>query len=97
MQPQLRIRKALNRVEGLSQRQLQVFNLFGQGFSARQIAAHLEITEHTVKLHTSRVLEILGLESRLQAGLAAYMYFYGCSCGGVRTCLCSASGRFAED
>ncbi|MGW4638169.1 helix-turn-helix domain-containing protein [Sphaerisporangium sp. NPDC004334] len=92
-QSQLRIKMALDHVEELSPRQLEVFTFFGQGLSARQIATRMNITENTVKLHSGRVLVVLGLESRLQAGIAAYAYCYGCSCGGVRTCQCSAPGQ----
>lgn len=42
--------------------------------STRQIAHRLTVTEHTVKAHTAAILNALGLESRLQAGLAAYAY-----------------------
>jgi DNA-binding NarL/FixJ family response regulator len=61
-------------VELLTPRQLDVFLLLGKGLSTRQIAIRLTVTEHTVKAHTARILHVLGLESRLQAGLAAYVY-----------------------
>ncbi|MFC6086255.1 response regulator transcription factor [Sphaerisporangium aureirubrum] len=61
-------------VELLTPRQLDVFLLLGKGLSTRQIAMRLAVTEHTVKAHTARILHVLGLESRLQAGLAAYVY-----------------------
>jgi DNA-binding CsgD family transcriptional regulator len=59
------------RVEQLSQRELQVFALLGMGLSNRRISAVLAIGERTVKTFVGRVLTKLGLESRLQAGLAA--------------------------
>ncbi|MEV0618618.1 helix-turn-helix transcriptional regulator [Nonomuraea sp. NPDC050404] len=58
----------------LTPRQLDVFLLLGKGMSTRQIAHRLTVTEHTVKAHTAAILNALGLESRLQAGLAAYAY-----------------------
>ncbi|GAA1254529.1 hypothetical protein GCM10009677_00290 [Sphaerisporangium rubeum] len=61
-------------VEQLTPRQLDVFFLLGKGMSTKQIAMRLTVTEHTVKAHTARILHVLGLESRLQAGLAAYVY-----------------------
>lgn len=61
-------------VESLTPRQLDVFLLLGRGMSTKQIAARLGVTEHTVKAHTARILQVLGCESRLQAGLAAYVY-----------------------
>lgn len=59
------------RVEQLSQRELQVFSLLGMGLSNRRISAVLAIGERTVKTFVGRILAKLGLESRLQAGLAA--------------------------
>ena len=59
------------RLEQLSQRELQVFALLGMGLSNRRISAVLVIGERTVKTFVGRVLAKLGLESRLQAGLAA--------------------------
>ena len=61
-------------VELLTPRQLDVFFLLGKGMSTKQIALRLTVTEHTVKAHTARILQVLGLESRLQAGLVAYIY-----------------------
>ncbi|MEU9884215.1 helix-turn-helix transcriptional regulator [Sphaerisporangium sp. NPDC051011] len=61
-------------VELLTPRQLDVFFLLGKGLSTKQIAIRLTVTEHTVKAHTARILHVLGLESRLQAGLVAYVY-----------------------
>jgi ATP/maltotriose-dependent transcriptional regulator MalT len=59
------------RVEQLSQRELQVFSLLGMGLSNRCISAVLAIGERTVKTFVGHILAKLGLESRLQAGLAA--------------------------
>ncbi|MEO3813935.1 helix-turn-helix transcriptional regulator [Sphaerisporangium sp. B11E5] len=61
-------------VELLTPRQMDVFFLLGKGMSTKQIAIRLTVTEHTVKAHTARILHVLGLESRLQAGLVAYVY-----------------------
>ncbi|MBO2446900.1 response regulator transcription factor [Actinomadura barringtoniae] len=58
----------------MTPRQFEVFQLLGKGMSTRQIAGRMAVTEHTVKAHTAKILEVLGLESRLQAGLAALMY-----------------------
>lgn len=61
----------LPRVEQLSQRELQVFSLLGMGLSNRRISAVLSVGERTVKTFVGHILAKLGLESRLQAGLAA--------------------------
>ncbi|MEU6035451.1 helix-turn-helix transcriptional regulator [Actinomadura sp. NPDC047616] len=65
---------SLARVDRLTSRQLEVFLLLGRGMSNRQIAVALEVSEHTVKAHIAKVLRTLGLESRLQAGLAALLH-----------------------
>ncbi|MEU5419525.1 response regulator transcription factor [Streptomyces sp. NPDC001407] len=62
------------RVDLLSERELEVFELLGEGFSNRGIAQRLDVTERTVKFHVARVLSKLRVESRLQAGLVAHTY-----------------------
>ncbi|MGW5646093.1 response regulator transcription factor [Saccharopolyspora sp. NPDC003762] len=64
---------AVERVELLSPRESDVFALLGAGLSNRSIARRLGISERTVKSHVAQVLTKLGLESRLQAGLAAQL------------------------
>lgn len=59
-------------LRGLSLREQEVFLLLGFGLSNRSISKVLGITERTVKAHIGRVLAKLTLESRLQAGLAAF-------------------------
>ena len=53
----------------LTHREHEVLRLLGLGLDNRQIAKTLEVTERTSRLHVSSILEKLGLESRLQAGL----------------------------
>ncbi|MFI1800008.1 LuxR C-terminal-related transcriptional regulator [Streptomyces sp. NPDC020379] len=62
------------RVALLSEREAEVFELLGEGFSNRSIAQRLDVTERTVKFHVARVLSKLCVESRLQAGLVAHTY-----------------------
>ncbi len=62
---------SLGRVDRLTTRQLEVFLLLGHGMSNRQIALTLVVSEHTVKTHIAKILKVLRVESRLQAGLAA--------------------------
>lgn len=69
--------RSIARIDKLTPRQREVLMLLGTGMSTRQIAARMLVTEHTVKAHTTRILEVLGLESRLQAGLAALAYQTG--------------------
>lgn len=55
----------------LSQRELEVLRLLGQGKSNREIAQTLHLTEGTVKNHVTRILGELGLRDRTQAALWA--------------------------
>jgi len=64
----------LKRVSSLTCREMEVFLLLGIGYSNRNIARGLDVTEHTAKAHVARILEKLGVESRLQAGLVSYAY-----------------------
>ena len=59
---------------GLTPREAEVFLLLGYGMSNRTMSALLGVTERTVKYHITQILAKLGLESRLQVGLASYQY-----------------------
>ncbi|MBB6175186.1 DNA-binding NarL/FixJ family response regulator [Nocardiopsis mwathae] len=56
----------------LTDRELQILRLVARALNNRQIAAHLMISEGTVKAHLSRVLGKLRLTSRTQAVVFAY-------------------------
>jgi DNA-binding CsgD family transcriptional regulator len=60
-----------NRIGELTKREYEVFLLLGEGLDNHKISRLLGVGERTVKLHVTRILRKLGLESRLQAGLAA--------------------------
>lgn len=51
----------------LTEREAQVLQLLAQGLANKQIAAHLGISEHTVKFHVSSVFTKLGATSRTEA------------------------------
>lgn len=51
----------------LSKRQSQLIAMLDQGLSNRDIAAQLDISEHTVKVHLWRLFRRLGVKSRTQA------------------------------
>jgi len=60
-------------VEGLkrrlSERELDVAALIAEGYSNKEISTALVISEPTVKKHVGHILDKLGLQDRLQAGL----------------------------
>jgi DNA-binding NarL/FixJ family response regulator len=51
----------------LSRRQKELMLMLNQGFSNRDIAAQMDISEHTVKVHLWRLFRKLGVNSRTQA------------------------------
>lgn len=52
-----------HRVDHLSDRELQVFELAGRGFKPREIAGELRISVSTVETHCARIKEKLGLKN----------------------------------
>jgi LuxR family maltose regulon positive regulatory protein len=54
-------------VEPLTERELEVLHLIGEGYSNRRIAEALVITINTVKKHASSIYGKLGVRSRTQA------------------------------
>lgn len=56
---------------GLTDRELEVLRLVGQGASNRDIAASLFISEKTAKNHLTHIFEKLGVSDRTQAALYA--------------------------
>jgi DNA-binding CsgD family transcriptional regulator len=65
------IAAAVRLARRLSAREWTVFEFLGAGYDNRSIARELGVSERTVKRHVTVILAKLGLESRLQAGLAA--------------------------
>lgn len=69
-----------NQADGLKQgvltpREREVLNYVGQGYTNKQLAKKLFITENTAKNHIKNILEKLLLHNRVQ--LAAYAVHYG--------------------
>jgi DNA-binding NarL/FixJ family response regulator len=58
--------------EGLSQRELEVLSLIAQGFTNREAAGRLFISEATVKTHLLHTYAKLGVRDRAAAVAAAY-------------------------
>jgi len=59
---------------GLTERQAEVLALLTRGLSNREIAARLELSEGTVKIHVTAILKALGVASRTQALVAVTRY-----------------------
>ncbi|HEX7713017.1 MAG TPA: response regulator transcription factor [Bacillota bacterium] len=57
--------------EPLTDRELEVLKLLGQGMGNREIAAQLVVSEKTVKTHVANILQKLQVSSRTQAALYA--------------------------
>lgn len=53
----------LGGVEALSDRELQVFQMIGQGYGTRSIAERLHVSPHTIESHRERIRLKLQLES----------------------------------
>lgn len=56
---------------GLTARERQILPLLGIGKSNREIARALHISRHTVAFHITNILRMLGVSSRVEAGLIA--------------------------
>jgi NarL family two-component system response regulator LiaR len=52
---------------GITPRELEILGLIATGLSNREIAAHLFVSENTVKTHSSRLFDKLGAKRRTQA------------------------------
>ncbi len=67
-------RTAPTRAADLTDREREVLRLVATGHSNARIAQDLGITPGTAKIHVTRILAKLGVESRVQAAVYAYRY-----------------------
>lgn len=63
---------ALKNYRELAPAQQTVLGCLAAGMDIRTTAAHLSRSEHTVKSQTTAILSRLGVNSRLQAGIAGH-------------------------
>jgi DNA-binding NarL/FixJ family response regulator len=55
----------------LGESQLQILRLVAEGFSNREIAARVYLSENTVKSHLQEILQKLGVRNRVEAAIKA--------------------------
>ena len=60
--------------EKLTERELDVLRLIAKGINNGDIAAHLHLSEGTVRNHVSAILEKLGVSDRTQAAVIAIQH-----------------------
>ncbi len=62
-------------IDTLTQRQREVFRLLAQGKSNPEIARELGVSAHTVRIHISAILRVLGVTNRTQAAVFAVNHY----------------------
>jgi DNA-binding NarL/FixJ family response regulator len=68
------IRSNDSKVTSLSDRELQVFSLFGRGFGATRLATELHLSVKTIETHQMRIKEKLGLQSAAELSKEASLW-----------------------
>ena len=61
-----------HRIRALTEREHEILVAIGRGWTNREIAEHLVLSESTVKTHVGRVLAKVGARDRIQAVILAY-------------------------
>ncbi|MEV0324304.1 response regulator [Streptomyces sp. NPDC050658] len=60
------------RLSSLTERELEILTVIGQGWTNAEIAGRLHLAESTVKTHVGRILAKTGARDRVQAVILAY-------------------------
>lgn len=63
-----------SKVTSLSDRELQIFSLFGRGFGATRLAKELHLSVKTIETHQMRIKEKLGLRSAAELSKEASLW-----------------------
>jgi DNA-binding NarL/FixJ family response regulator len=64
------------RQDDLTDREVDVLKLVGEGMANKQIARKLGISERTVKAHLTSIFQLLGVSDRVQAALWAQQHLH---------------------
>ena len=59
--------KTALRLSSLTSRELEILEILSQGYSNREIASKLEISDNTVKFHLKNIYEKIQVDNRTQA------------------------------
>lgn len=63
--------EALNGVDVLTPRQLEVLELLGRGCANKEIETQLRVADRTVRAHLTEIFKVLGVQSRIRAVVEA--------------------------
>ncbi|MBU3014095.1 response regulator transcription factor [Poseidonibacter lekithochrous] len=63
-----------DKIDGLSQRELDVSKFVSKGFTNKEIAQELDITERTIKAHISTIFQKLQIKDRVTLGIMMKEY-----------------------
>ena len=67
---------AVNMVENLSDRELEIFQLIGQGLVTGEIARQLNLSPHTLDTHRANIKRKLGLQNAAELNRAASVWVH---------------------
>jgi DNA-binding NarL/FixJ family response regulator len=73
-QPPLRVYAPAERPQVLTERELEIVSLVGEGYSNRELARMLWVTEQTVKFHLTNIYRKLGVSNRTEASRWAHAH-----------------------